>query len=105
MPRAKPHETKLKKKYYPLVSICTPTFNRRPFIPTMFECFRNQTYPKDRMEWIIVDDGTDRIRDLVESSGITQIKYFEMPKKVSLGEKRNYMHRRLLPSRTRLSRG
>ena len=92
MPRAKPHETKLKKKYYPLVSICTPTFNRRPFIPTMFECFRNQTYPKDRMEWIIVDDGTDRIRDLVESSGITQIKYFEMPKKVSLGEKRNYMH-------------
>jgi hypothetical protein len=44
------------------------------------------------MEWIIVDDGTDRIRDLVESSGITQIKYFEMPKKVSLGEKRNYMH-------------
>ena len=92
MPRAKPHETKLKKKYYPLVSICTPTFNRRPFIPTMFECFRNQTYPKDRIEWIIVDDGTDRIRDLVESSGITQIKYFEMPKKVSLGEKRNYMH-------------
>lgn len=92
MPRAKPHETKLKKKYYPLVSICTPTFNRRPFIPTMFECFRNQTYPKDRMEWIIVDDGTDRIRDLVERSGITQIKYFEMPKKVSLGEKRNYMH-------------
>lgn len=92
MPKAKSHTPKLTKKYYPLVSICTPTFNRRPFIPTMFECFRNQTYPKDRMEWIIVDDGTDRIRDLVESSGISQIKYFEMPKKVSLGEKRNYMH-------------
>jgi len=44
------------------------------------------------MEWIIVDDGTDRIKDLVESSGIPQIKYFELPKKVSLGEKRNYMH-------------
>lgn len=92
MPKAKSHTPKLTKKYYPLVSICTPTFNRRPFIPTIFECFRNQTYPKDRMEWIIVDDGTDRIRDLVESSGISQIKYFEMPKKVSLGEKRNYMH-------------
>lgn len=86
MPKAK------SKKYYPLVSICTPTFNRRPFIPTMFECFRNQTYPKYRMEWIIVDDGTDRIKDLVESSGIPQIKYYELPKKVSLGEKRNYMH-------------
>ena len=92
MPKAKPHTPKLTKKYYPIVSVCTPTFNRRPFIPTMFECFRNQTYPKDRIEWIIVDDGTDRIKDLVESSGITQIKYFELPKKVSLGEKRNYMH-------------
>ena len=92
MPKAKSHTPKLTKKYYPLVSICTPTFNRRPFIPTMFECFRNQTYPKDRIEWIIVDDGTDRIKDLVESSGISQIKYFELPKKVSLGEKRNYMH-------------
>jgi len=89
MPKAKSNP---QKKYYPLVSICTPTFNRRPFIPTMFECFRNQTYPKYRMEWIIVDDGTDRIKDLVESSGIPQIKYFELPKKVSLGEKRNYMH-------------
>jgi glycosyltransferase involved in cell wall biosynthesis len=92
MPKAKPHTPKLTKKYYPIVSVCTPTFNRRPFIPFMFECFRNQTYPKDRIEWIIVDDGTDRIKDLVESSGITQIKYFELPKKVSLGEKRNYMH-------------
>jgi hypothetical protein len=44
------------------------------------------------MEWIIVDDGTDRIKDLVEKSGISQIKYFELDKKVSLGEKRNYMH-------------
>lgn len=92
MPKIKSHTTKLTKKYYPLVSVCTPTFNRRPFIPTMFECFRNQTYPKDRIEWVIVDDGTDRIKDLVESSGISQIKYFELPKKVSLGEKRNYMH-------------
>lgn len=92
MPKAKSHIPKLTKKYYPLVSVCTPTFNRRPFIQTMFECFKNQTYPKDRMEWIIVDDGTDRIKDLVESSGISQIKYFELPQKVSLGEKRNYMH-------------
>jgi glycosyltransferase involved in cell wall biosynthesis len=92
MVRAKPHETKLKKKYYPLVSVCTPTFNRRPFIPTMFQCFKNQNYPMDRIEWIIVDDGTDKIKDLIDKSGISQIKYFELDKKVSLGEKRNYMH-------------
>lgn len=76
----------------PFVSICTPTFNRRPFIQTMFECFRNQTYPKSRIEWIIVDDGTDKIADLVEYSCIPQIKYFAMDKKMTLGAKRNYMH-------------
>ena len=79
-------------KYYPFVSVCTPTFNRRPFILTMFECFRNQDYPKDRIEWIIVDDGTDKIKDLIQSANIPQIKYFDIPEKMTLGKKRNYMH-------------
>ena len=78
---------------YPLISICTPTFNRRPFIENMFNCFRNQDYPKDRIEWIIVDDGTDKIKDLIVASDIPQIRYFEIEKKMVLGEKRNYMHK------------
>ena len=81
-----------KESSRPMVSVCTPTFNRRPFIPIMFECFRNQDYPKNRIEWIIVDDGTDKIRDLIETSKIPQIRYFELDKKLSLGAKRNYMH-------------
>ena len=80
-------------KKYPFVSICTPTFNRRPFIKTMFECFKNQDYPKHRMEWIIVDDGTDKIKDLIETSNIPQIRYFELDTKLALGAKRNYMHK------------
>ena len=80
------------KKLLPLVSICTPTFNRRPFIQSMFDCFRNQTYPKDRMEWIIVDDGTDKIEDLIKSSNIPQILYFKIDQKMTLGAKRNLMH-------------
>jgi hypothetical protein len=81
-------------KYHPLVSVCTPTFNRRPFIPTMLECFRNQTYPKHRIQWIIVDDGTDKIEDLVRHDvcGISQIEYHSVPNKMSLGAKRNLMH-------------
>ena len=83
-----------KRKFYPMVSVCTPTFNRRPFIPIMFECFQNQTYPKDRMEWIIVDDGTDSIEDLIQSkiAEIPQIRYIRSDKHMNLGEKRNYMH-------------
>jgi glycosyltransferase involved in cell wall biosynthesis len=83
---------KSQTKNMPLVSVCTPTFNRRPFIPIMFECFRNQTYPKDRIEWIIIDDGTDKIKDLVDSANIPQIKYFQVDKKMTLGAKRNLMH-------------
>ena len=71
----------------PFVSICTPTFNRRPFIPFIIKCFENQTYPKDKMEWIIVDDGTDKIEDLV--AHIPQVKYFRYEEKLSLGKKRN----------------
>jgi len=80
------------KKNYPLVSVCTPTYNRRPFIPIMFECFQNQTYPKNKIEWIIVDDGSDKIEDLILESNIQQIRYFKIDKKMALGEKRNYMH-------------
>ena len=74
----------------PFVSLCTPTFNRRPFIETMIKCFEHQTYPKARIEWIIIDDGTDPIEDLVK--GISQVKYFKYKKKMPLGEKRNLMH-------------
>jgi glycosyltransferase involved in cell wall biosynthesis len=79
-------------KILPFVSVCTPTFNRRPFIKTMFDCFKHQTYPKHRMEWIIVDDGTDKINDLIASANIPQIKYFAVDQKMTLGAKRNFMH-------------
>jgi len=92
MGKIKSHTPKLKKKFYPFVSVCTPTFNRRPFIPMMLECFKNQTYPKDRMEWIIVDDGTDKVQDLIDAADIKQIRYFTSNEKMSLGKKRNYMH-------------
>ncbi len=75
------------KNNLPFVTLCTPTFNRRPFVPTMIKCFENQTYPKDKIEWIIVDDGTDKIEDMV--SHIPQVKYFKFDDKLTLGKKRN----------------
>jgi len=80
----------LTENLLPLVSLCTPTFNRRPFIPFMIRCFENQIYPKDRIEWIIIDDGTDPIGDLVKD--IPQVKYFYYEEKMLLGKKRNLMH-------------
>lgn len=78
------------KKELPFVSICTPTFNRRPFIPYIKKCFENQTYPKEKMEWIIIDDGFDPVGDLFED--VPQAKYFYFPEHMSLGKKRNLMH-------------
>jgi len=75
---------------YPYVSICTPTYNRRPFISTMLKCFDHQTYPKNRMEWIIIDDGTDKIEDLVKNH--PNVVYFKYDEKMTLGRKRNLMH-------------
>jgi glycosyltransferase involved in cell wall biosynthesis len=77
-------------KKYPFVSICTPTFNRRPFIPIMIECFQHQIYPKAKLEWIIIDDGTDKIEDLV--SHIPEVKYFKYDEKMTLGKKRNLLN-------------
>jgi len=74
----------------PFVSICTPTFNRRPFWDMCIKNFLNQDYPSDKMEWIIIDDGTDPIEDLVKD--IPQVKYFKYDKKMPLGKKRNIMH-------------
>jgi hypothetical protein len=84
-----------KKKTYdhlPLVSICTPTFNRRPFINNIIQCYKNQTYPQVRMEWIIIDDGNDKVKDLFQASDIRTLRYFEYPEKMPLGQKRNIMH-------------
>jgi glycosyltransferase involved in cell wall biosynthesis len=84
--------SKSSKKHYPFVSVCTPTYNRRPFIPTAIKCFKNQTYPANRMEWIIIDDGTDKIEDLVKD--IPEVKYFRYETKMTLGKKRNLMHQK-----------
>ena len=78
------------KKNKPFVSVCTPTYNRRPFIKSIIKCFMRQDYPMDRMEWIIIDDGTDKIEDLV--AHIPQVKYFKYDEKMTLGKKRNLMH-------------
>ena len=76
----------------PFVSVCTPTFNRRPFVEMMIKCFDSQDYPKNKMEWIIIDDGSDPIEDIVRSH--PSVKYFKYDDKMTLGKKRNIMHKK-----------
>ena len=55
----------------PLVSAITPTYNRRAFLPRAVRCFQYQTYPN--IEWVILDNGTDPIKDLLPND--PRIKY------------------------------
>jgi len=74
----------------PTVSLCTPTFNRRPFWPSLILSIQEQDYPLDLIEWIIIDDGTDHIEDLVKD--IPNVKYIKYDEKLALGKKRNILH-------------
>ena len=81
----------------PFVSVCTPTYNRRRFLPFLIKCFQMQTYPKELMEWIIIDDGEDNVGDIFLDPSLDPslkkcIKYFRVEEKMKLGRKRNFMH-------------
>lgn len=77
-------------KNIPFVSICTPTFNRRPFIPFAIDNYLSQDYPREKLEWIIIDDGNDKVGDLL--TDISGVRYFSYDEKMTLGKKRNLMH-------------
>jgi len=73
------------QKNLEMVSIVTPTFNRRKFIPNLIRCIEAQTYTN--YEWIILDDGDDKIGDLVKH--LPYVRYHSYEKKIPIGEKRN----------------
>ena len=77
----------------PFVSVITPTYNRRKFLPSLIECYKSQTYPKDRMEWVILDDGEDCVKDVFEEvKGIPNLRYIRREPKLLIGQKRNILN-------------
>ena len=77
------------------VSVVTPTYNRRQFIPALIKIYANQTFPKEKMEWLILDDGFDKVEDLfIEAAKtIPNIRYIPLEDKLRIGAKRNYLNR------------
>ena len=60
----------------PLVSCIMPTYNRRAFVPYAINYFLRQDY--ENKELLIVDDGTDPVKDLVPAD--KQIRYIRIKK-------------------------
>jgi glycosyltransferase involved in cell wall biosynthesis len=78
----------------PFVSVVTPTYNRRKFIPSLIACYNSQIYPKTRMEWIILDDGTDLVKDLFQEAAktIPNLRYYRNMDRLLIGAKRNILN-------------
>lgn len=78
---------------FPFVSVITPTYNRRRFIPSLIAAYKHQDYPAHRMEWIILDDGSDPVEDLFKNLNIPNLKYIYEPEKQTIGTKRNRLNK------------
>jgi glycosyltransferase involved in cell wall biosynthesis len=69
----------------PLVSCIMPTADRRQWVPYAIDYFLRQDYA--HRELVVVDDGVDRIHDLVPAD--ERIRYESLPARQILGQKRN----------------
>ena len=79
-----------KEEDLPSVSIITITKDRRTFIPLAKYCFLAQSYPESKLEWVIVDDGTDQIKDMVSDlPNVTYVLCEEREGGWTIGAKRN----------------
>lgn len=85
----------------PYISLLTPTFNRKKFIPLMIYNIQHFRYPKEKIEWNILESNDKNIENyenlfdkqpeyLEKFLGI-KIKYIYMNKSLTIGKKRNIL--------------
>lgn len=69
----------------PCISILTITRNRKAFLPLMLHNWCNFNYPKDKLEWIILDDGsedlTDELSKHVSEEELKRINYVKLERR------------------------
>ena len=80
-------DTLPKEDSLPDISIVTITKDRRVFMPLAKYSYMIQSYPEDKLEWIIVDDGDDPIDDTL--IGVPNVVYVRCDTKLTISEKRN----------------
>jgi len=80
----------------PNISVLTLTYNRRNFIDLAFLNLLVSDYPKDKIQWVVVEDSddlalssSDKIKTFEERQPGIEITYVPMNKKRSIGYKRN----------------
>ena len=79
----------------PFISICTVTHKRPGLLQLLEEKIRSQTYPQDKIQWVILDDSPEphkRYKNIIDQHSPPAIKYIHLPEKLPLGKKRNESH-------------
>jgi glycosyltransferase involved in cell wall biosynthesis len=76
-----------KEEKLPDVSILTITKDRRSFMPLAKYSYMIQSYPEDKLEWVIIDDGDDPIEDTL--IGVPNVKYVKCAPGMTISQKRN----------------
>jgi len=77
------------------ISIVTTCYNRTKWLPLMLFNLAQQDYPKDKLEWVIDDDSTDKLfksnEEIKKAEKIIgfPIKYCHYKNKREIGVKRN----------------
>ena len=91
---------------WPKVSILTPLYNRNKWLPMMLSNITNFDYPKDKLEWYILDskDGDEDVRlipdeftkkniqDLIHP---VKLRYEYIDRKFTIAEKRTYLSKNM----------
>jgi hypothetical protein len=78
---------KLSYEDLPYVSIVTITKNRRSIFELPIRNFYEFEYPKDKLEWVIIDDGDDNLKSILPVD--KRIKYVRYTEIGSLCQKRD----------------
>jgi len=76
----------------PCVSIVTVTYNRKAVFPMAIRNWDLFDYPREKLEWVIVDDSDDDSSLSSLLSQDSQIKYYRLQTtgRLSIGQKRNF---------------
>jgi len=87
----------LKHSDCPPISIITPTYNREKLIDIAFHNLLLTDYPKNKIEWVVIEDNeqsdkmsTEKIVSFQIQVPDIKIKYIPIEGRMSIGEKRNY---------------
>ena len=80
----------------PPISIVTMLYNRRKFFELACHNMVMTDYPKDKIEWIVIEDSdnpaedaSDRVVAVAESAAPLRVVYVPLKKKLPVSEKRN----------------